>query len=169
MGSRWGSLRGRRVKGTSRRFFQNVQKLLEIRKFLVCRGRVHAYGIPRCATVYKKWPKWNHNLTSWKPHGSTETEWFDFQFFLSVFLLVAGSLCCLHIRLPPLDIRPGQPLAPVPAVIRLGTLPPLLTSDGEHWRPVQICWIPWINIWCWSLKYIRFASWRYASYCTAFL
>ena len=39
----------------------------------------------------------------------------------------------------PLDIRPRTPLP---------TLPFLLTSDGHHWRPVQICSLqhpPWVT------------------------
>ena len=38
---------------------------------------------------------------------------------------------------PPLDIRP-RPLSHAPLAIRTGD-PLLVTSGGDHWRPVQTC------------------------------
>ena len=61
-------------------------------------------------------------------------------------------------------------LRPTPSPLDISPL--LLTSGGQHWRPLQTCSLedpPRSDIWWWPLKHVRFASGRYASYWNAFL
>ena len=50
-------------------------------------------------------------------------------------------------------------------LVHLRTPPLVVTSGGQHWRPVQTCTIedPQSDIWWWPLKNVQFASGRFAS------
>ena len=91
-------------------------------------------------------------------------------------------LSASHPLLPSLALFSLTPI-PSPQTSHLGTsphsyYPPLLvTSGGDHWRPVQICSSRDLttpsssNIWWWQLKLkrVQLPSGRYASYWKAVL